>query len=145
MPGIFIDQRVRIQSSISALAGISSPIAFLRSSSDNLKIVITIRAGACPGGAIMNMRFSISLPPHVEAGLRTESGDLPTAAREAFGIELFRRGILSHHELGQALDRDRVETDALLKRHNVTEHTLTHEDVDADVDCLRALVAPLPA
>jgi predicted HTH domain antitoxin len=88
----------------------------------------------------MNVNISASLPPDVEERLRTESGDLSTAAREAFTIELFRRGILTHRELDQSLGLDRFETDALLKRHQVTERALTHEDVDADVKSLNELL-----
>jgi predicted HTH domain antitoxin len=90
----------------------------------------------------MNVNIAVSLPPDVEERLRTESGDLSTAAREAFAIELFRRGLLTHYGLGQSLGLDRFETDALLKRHEVTEHSLTHEDVDADVKSVNELLAP---
>ena len=72
----------------------------------------------------MNVNIDVSLPPDVEERLRTESGDLSAAVREAFAIELFRRGILTHFDLGQSLGMDRFETDALLKRHEVTEHAL---------------------
>ncbi len=51
-------------------------------------------------------------------------------------INLFRRGILTHHEFGQVLGLDRFETDALLKRNDVTEYALTREDIDADVSSL---------
>ena len=86
--------------------------------------------------------IAVNLPPEVEERLRAESGDCSTAAREAFAIELFRRGILSHHDLGQSLALDRFETDAMLKRHKLTEHALTHKDVDADVKGLNDLLAP---
>jgi hypothetical protein len=33
-------------------------------------------------------------------------------------------------------------TNALLKRHEVTEQALTHEDVDADVESVNELLAP---
>jgi predicted HTH domain antitoxin len=89
----------------------------------------------------MNINIALELPPNVEERLRAESGDLSTAARQALAIELFRRGILSHHDLGQSLGLDRFETDALLKRHKVTEHALTHEEVDADVKSLNELLA----
>jgi predicted HTH domain antitoxin len=90
----------------------------------------------------MNVNIAVSLPPDVEERLRTECGDLSTAVREAFAIELFRRGILTHYDLGKSLGLDRFETDALLKRHEVTEHALTHEDVDADVKRVNELLAP---
>jgi predicted HTH domain antitoxin len=89
-----------------------------------------------------NINVAIKLPPDVAEQLRTESGDLSTAVREAFAIELFRRGILSHHDVGESLGLDRFETDALLKRHNVTAHALTHEDIDADVESVNELLAP---
>jgi len=89
----------------------------------------------------VNINIAVNLPPDVEERLRIESGDLSTAAREGFAIELFRRGILSHHALGQSLGLDRFETDALLNRHKVTDHALTHEDVDADVKSLNELLA----
>jgi hypothetical protein len=37
------------------------------------------------------------------------------------------------------LGLDRFETDALLKRNNVTEYSLTDEEIDADVVKLREL------
>jgi predicted HTH domain antitoxin len=81
----------------------------------------------------MNISFAVNLPPDVEARLKSEDPDLSATVREAFAVDLFRRGILTHHGLGKALGVDRYETDALLKRHCVTEHSLTHEDIDADV------------
>jgi len=85
----------------------------------------------------MNLSLTLNLPPEVEERLRAESGDLSSAVRESFAINLFRRGILSHHQLGQVLGIDRFETDALLKRNDVTEYSLTHEDIDADVSSLK--------
>jgi predicted HTH domain antitoxin len=89
----------------------------------------------------MTIHFSISLPPEVEERLRADVPDLSGAVREAFAVDLFRQGILTHHELGQSLSLDRFETDALLKRHRVTEQSLTHDEVDADVRSLDELLA----
>ena len=44
--------------------------------------------------------------------------------------------------LGQSLSLDRFETDALLKRHMVAEHALTHEDVDAGRMSIDEALAP---
>jgi predicted HTH domain antitoxin len=85
----------------------------------------------------MTISVIVNLPPEVEERLRAESGDLSSAIRESFAINLFRRGILTHHELGQELGIDRFATDALLKRNEVTEYSLTHEDIDADVNSLK--------
>jgi hypothetical protein len=89
----------------------------------------------------MTIHFTFSLPPEVEERLRAEVPDLSGAVREAFAVDLFRRGILTHQGLGQSIGLDRFETDALLKRHRVTEQSLTHEDVDADVRNLDELLA----
>jgi predicted HTH domain antitoxin len=88
----------------------------------------------------MNISVAVNLPPEIEDRLRAESGDLSSAVRESFAINLFRRGILTHHALGQVLGLDRFETDALLKRNDVTEYSLTNEDIDADVRSLKELL-----
>lgn len=86
------------------------------------------------------VNLTVELPLDAEQKLRAESPDFTTAVREGFIVNLFRRGILSHFELGQALGLDRFETDALLNRHQVTEQSLTHEEADADVKGLRELL-----
>jgi hypothetical protein len=54
----------------------------------------------------MNVNIAVELPSHAEERLRAESGDLSVAAREAFAIELFRRG----NETGTRLDNNSVPT-----------------------------------
>jgi len=93
-------------------------------------------------GVMINVSISVNLPPDVEQRLRAESSDLSAAVREGFAVELFRRGILTHFALGEMLGLDRFETDVLLKRHEVAEHSPTHEDVDADVGSLENLLGP---
>ena len=90
----------------------------------------------------MNVHLTFKLPPGAEQRLRAESPDLTAAVREGFAVNLFRRGILTHAELAETLGLDRFETDALLKRHEVTEYALTHEEVDEDVRGLRPLLGP---
>ena len=89
----------------------------------------------------MTIHFTFSLPPEVEERLRAEAPDLSEAVRQAFAVDLFRRGILTHHGLGQSLGVHRFEVGPPLKRHRVTEQSLTHEDVDADVRSLDELLA----
>ena len=86
----------------------------------------------------MNVSVTVDLPPDVETRVRAECPDLPAAVREGFLVNLFRRGILSHHELGRALGIDRFETDATLKRHQVFDDP-THEEVDDEVEAMRGL------
>lgn len=91
----------------------------------------------------MNISVALNLPPGVEERLRSESGDLSVAVREAFALDLYRRGILDRHELSETLGLDRFETFALLKRHQIFDGSLTHEDVDADVRSIDELLGPL--
>jgi predicted HTH domain antitoxin len=88
----------------------------------------------------MTITVTVDLPPEIEQRLQAESGDLCSAVRESFAVNLFRRGVLTHHELGQVLGLDRFETDALLKRNDVTEYALTHEDLDAEVSSLKGFL-----
>jgi predicted HTH domain antitoxin len=80
---------------------------------------------------------SFQLPDDVERQLRRELGDLDAAAKEAALVELYRQGRLSHGKLAESLGISRYETDALLKRHNVTEDLLTQEEFDQQVSGLR--------
>ena len=80
----------------------------------------------------MSLTITIDLPTAVESRLRSETGDLVAYAREAFAVQCFREGKLTHFDLSQVLELDRYETDTLLKRHRVEEGGLTHDDLDAE-------------
>lgn len=80
---------------------------------------------------------SFQLPDNVEQQLRRELGDLDAAAKEAALVELYRQGQLSHGKLAESLGISRYETDAVLKRHNVTEDLVTREELDQQVTGLR--------
>jgi hypothetical protein len=65
------------------------------------------------------MTISFDLPPQIERALR-ESGQEPSlAAKEAALVELYRLRRITHHQLAEALGISRLETDGLLKRHDV--------------------------
>ena len=87
----------------------------------------------------MPLTVRLNLPPDVEEKLRRETPDLDNDVKEAYALELFRRGKLSHYELSRILGLDRFETDAYLRRHNVLEGSPTLEDLEADRDTLREL------
>jgi predicted HTH domain antitoxin len=78
----------------------------------------------------MAVTVTLDLPAEIERKLRAETPDLNSDVKEAYSLELFRRGRLSHYELSQVLGLDRFETDAYLKRHNVYEGSLTMEDLE---------------
>jgi hypothetical protein len=77
------------------------------------------------------MALTIHLPADLEQELRREFVDLEQTAKEALLIELYRQDKLSHHELSLALGIDRLETEAVLKTHNVTEDLPTDEEYGA--------------
>lgn len=82
------------------------------------------------------MAVTIQLPNDVEQRLRAETSDLDAEAKDAVALDLFRKGKLSHYELGRVLGLDRFETDAYLKRHDVVEGSLTMEDLNAQGETL---------
>jgi hypothetical protein len=85
------------------------------------------------------MTVSFQLPSAIEEQLRKELVDLDQAAKEAALVELYRQEKLTHHELGTALGLDRFETEALLRRHCVTEDCVTPEELDKQLATLRKL------
>jgi hypothetical protein len=70
------------------------------------------------------MAVTIQLPAEIER-------DLDQTAGEAMLVELYRQDQLTHHQLSQALGLDRFETEAVLKRHHVTEDFPTDEEYEA--------------
>ena len=78
------------------------------------------------------LNVTLDLPADVEERLRRETSSLDTDVKEAYVIDLFRRGRLSHYELSRVLGLDRFATDAWLKQHNVFEGSLTMADLEAD-------------
>ncbi|HEX4054196.1 MAG TPA: UPF0175 family protein [Tepidisphaeraceae bacterium] len=85
------------------------------------------------------MSITFDLPTSIEQSLRRELGNLEQAAKEAALVELYRQDKLTHHEFSQALGLDRLETEAVLKRHNVTEDFPTREQYNAALSRLRAI------
>ena len=87
------------------------------------------------------MAVTIELPGEIEQNLRREFGDLDQVAKEALLVELYRRDTLTRYELSQALGLDRFETDALLKKHNVTDDLPTAEELAEDIQRLSRLTS----
>lgn len=78
----------------------------------------------------MDVNFEIS--QDVAAQLRSAGTDLNRLAKELLLVESFRRGLVTHAQLAQALGLDRFETDELLQRHRIYEQGLTMEDLESD-------------
>ena len=86
------------------------------------------------------MSVSFDLPESIEKQLRAELGDLDAAAKEAALVELYRQEQLSHGKLAECLGISRFETDAVLRRHRVTEDLLTVDELDEQLGSLRKLL-----
>lgn len=84
----------------------------------------------------MTVSITIDLPAELEEQLLRDTADLAGDVKEAYAIELFRRGVLDHYTLSQVLGIDRFETDAVLVRHQVFEGGLTIDDIEEDVKAL---------
>jgi hypothetical protein len=91
----------------------------------------------------MALTITLNLPPEIERKLRAETPNLDAEVSEAYALELFRRGKLSHYELSQALGLDRFETDVYLKQHKVFEGSLTMEDLEQERQTLERVLGPL--
>jgi predicted HTH domain antitoxin len=86
------------------------------------------------------MTIHIQLPASLEQALARLGRDPVRELKEAALVELYRQLRISHGELAEGLGLSRSETDALLRRHNVTEDLLTSEELRDQVDRLRKLV-----
>jgi predicted HTH domain antitoxin len=92
----------------------------------------------------MAFNVSLDLPIALEQKLRAETCNLDGDVKEAYALELFRRGKISHFELSQILGFDRFETDAYLKQHRVIEGSLTMEDLNEQGRTLERVLGPVP-
>jgi hypothetical protein len=86
------------------------------------------------------MAVTIELPAEVEQSLRAQSPNLDAEAKEALLVELYRQERLTHYELSLALGISRFETDAVLKKHQVTIDLPTPDELERDLSRLRELV-----
>ena len=88
------------------------------------------------------MAVSFDLPTDIEQFLRHKLGNLDQAAKEAALVELYRQEKLTHHQLSKALGLSRLETNGVLKKHNVTEDLLSVEEFSRQVEDLGRSVGP---
>ena len=86
------------------------------------------------------MSVTLELPKDIEDKLRRENPNLDSDVREACAVALFRKGTVTHAQLSRILGLGRFETDAVLKRHGVTEQALTPADLEADRNTLRKVL-----
>jgi predicted HTH domain antitoxin len=87
------------------------------------------------------MAVNFQLPGDLEQNLRHDFKDLDGEAKEALLVALYRRGKLSQHALSRALGLDRLETEEVLHKHNVTEDLGTVEEHLAELRSVEELRA----
>jgi hypothetical protein len=82
------------------------------------------------------MRINFEIPKDLKQQLRTEGADLNGRAREAFLVDLYRDDQITHHQLAEASGLSRLETEGVLKRHQVSSG-VTAEEMRAHGTALR--------
>ena len=90
------------------------------------------------------MDVNFEIPQDVAVQLRSAGTDLNRLAKEFLLVESFRRGLVTHVQLAQALGLDRFETDELLQRHHIYEQGLTMEDLESDRRNLKQVLKASP-
>jgi predicted HTH domain antitoxin len=88
----------------------------------------------------MSLNVNIKVPGDLEDKVRRSAKDLDLEVTQAFAIELFRRGTLSHAELARMLGLDRFETGAFLKQHGIFEGSVQMSDLDDDAQTLKRIM-----
>lgn len=91
----------------------------------------------------MDEKLSIPLSPELARALRLVGGTPDHAALETLAVALFREGRLSYVELCKVLNLDRFQTDAVLKRHEVTNGGLTVEELESEGAALDRVLGPV--
>ena len=84
------------------------------------------------------MAVTFDLPQDIEESLRHELGDLSQAAKEAALVEMYRQGKIAHQDLSRALGVSRLEVEATLMKHGVTEDLPSEAEHDAALARLRS-------
>jgi DNA-binding transcriptional ArsR family regulator len=85
------------------------------------------------------MAVMFELPADIEKNLRSSLADLDRAAKEATLVDLYRRDEITAYDLSRALGLSRLQTEALLKKHNVTEDLPTADELDSALNRLRQM------
>ena len=89
------------------------------------------------------MNISFELPPHIEQEISASGADLSGEAREAYLVELYSQDRITHHQLAEALGLSRLETEGVLKRHEVSSG-VTAEEMRAQAAALRGGLREAP-
>ena len=86
---------------------------------------------------------SFELPNELVRQLQSTGADLAAEAKEALAVKLFRESKLNHRQLSEVLGLDRFATDAVLKRHEVVERSLSFQDLEIERRTLDEVLGPV--
>ena len=73
------------------------------------------------------MNISYEIPQDIERELCIHGPDINQEAKEAYLIDLYRQGRISHRQFAEALGLNRYEADGVLKRHQVSPNVTAQE------------------
>lgn len=78
------------------------------------------------------MAVTIVLPRNLEHSPRQSPANLNEQAKEILLVAIYREGELTQHEFATAMEVTRHQADGIMKRYEVTEHLMTHEEFEAE-------------
>ena len=85
---------------------------------------------------------SFEMPSDIVQQLQRDGANLAAEAKEALAVKLFRDRKINHYQLSQVLGLDRFETDAVLKRHEVSVRALSFDDLEIERRTLERVLGP---
>jgi hypothetical protein len=86
----------------------------------------------------MAATFEISIPNTLVKALGAEPDELPRQTLEALIVQAFRKGQITHAQVGELLELSRFETDGFLK--NAQAFRLSEsEEYSSDLESLRRI------
>ena len=86
----------------------------------------------------MAATFEISVPDTLVKALGAEPDELPRQTLEALIVQAFRKGQITHAQVGELLELNRFETDGFLK--NAQAFWLSEsEEFSSDLESLRRI------
>ena len=86
----------------------------------------------------MAATFEISIPDTLVKALGAEPDELPRQTLEALIVQAFRKGQITHAQVGELLELNRFETDGFLK--NAQAFRLSeNEEFSSDLESLRRI------
>ena len=86
----------------------------------------------------MAATFEISVPDTLVKALEAEPDDLPRQTLEALIVQAFRKGQITHAQVGELLELNRFETDGFLKNAQAFR-LYESEEFSSDLESLRRI------